>query len=137
MRHLTWLTDRARYLVPAGVAFCLLLLAFDLFAFWVLGRRPVMSTLETRTLVWSLLIGSAGTYAARWALSGEKRMRLGLAATLTVMLMVSSLHPWLNGWGRDAASPVAPTLAASPNDRPHDALVFSGGPLSQPEAGRW
>ncbi|MCB9895278.1 MAG: hypothetical protein H6839_12570 [Planctomycetes bacterium] len=137
MRYLNWLTNRAKYLVPGAVAFCLLLLAFDLLAFWGLGRRPVVSTLEMRTAVWSLLIGSGCTYAARWAIMGERRMRHALAATLSVMVLVSALHPWLNGWGRDAASPVAPTLVASPDDHSSEALVFAGGALSEPEAARW
>ena len=137
MRILNWLTNRAKYLVPGAVAFCLLLLAFDLFAFWALGRRPVVSTLEMRTVMWSLLIGSGCTYVARWAILGETQARRALAATVSVMVLVSALHPWLNGWGRDAAAPVAPTLVASPDDHSAEALVFAGGALSEPEAGRW
>jgi hypothetical protein len=137
MRHLNWMTDRAKYLVPGGVAFCLLLLAFDLATFWVLGRRPIVSSVEARTAMWALLIGSGCTYGARWAIVGEKRARHALAATLSVMVLVSAMHPWLNGWGRDAAAPVAPTLVASPDDRSANALVFADGPLSTPTTSRW
>jgi hypothetical protein len=124
-------------LVPAGVAFCLALLAFDLVAFWAFGRRPLVSTDETSWLLWALMIGSAVTYAARWKIAGEARMRVSLAAALATMVLVSATHPWLNGWGRDAAQPVAPTLLENPQTRAHEALVFAGGPLSEPEASRW
>jgi hypothetical protein len=132
MRYLNWTTDRAKWLVPGGVAFCMLLLVFDLIAFWALGRRPVISSLETNTFVWSLLIGSAATYAARWAITHEPRVRQALAATVAAMVLVSATHPWMNNLGRDVDTPVAPTLIES--DEP-DAVVFSGGPLS--EADHW
>jgi hypothetical protein len=134
MKHLYRL---APALVPAGVAFCLALLAFDLIAFWAFGRRPLVSSEETSWLLWALLIGSAVTYAARWKISGEARMRPALAAVLATMVLVSATHPWLNGWGRDAAQPVAPTLVENPDTRAQDALVFAGGPLSEPETSRW
>ncbi|MCZ7606152.1 MAG: hypothetical protein M5U25_08770 [Planctomycetota bacterium] len=134
---MNWLTDRAKWLVPAGVAFCLALLAFDLVAFWAFGRRPLVSSDETSWLLWALMIGSAVTYAARWKIAGEARMRVSLAAALATMVLVSATHPWLNGWGRDAAQPVAPTLLENPQTRAHEALVFAGGPLSEPEASRW
>ena len=137
MHYFNWLTDRAKHLIPASVAFCLLLLAFDLIAFWGVGRRPVISSLEMQTVVWALLIGSGFTYGARWAIGGEHRLRFAVAATLGVMVLLSAAHPWLNGWGRDAAMPIAPTLVAVPDDHSAEALVFADGPLSKPEASRW
>lgn len=130
MRYLNWFTMRAKWLVPGGVGFCALLLAFDLLAFWGFGRRPVLSSLETTTLVWSLLIGSVCTYGARWAITRELATRRALAATVSVMVLMSALHPWLNGWGRDAAQPNAPTLVAQPEVQVHEAVVFHGGALS-------
>jgi hypothetical protein len=127
MRTLNWLADRAKWLVPGGVAFCLILLAFDLLAFWAFGRRPVVSSLEAGVSVWALLTGSAATYGARWLISHEN-VRRELAATLAVIVLMSALHPWMNGFGRDADTPVAPTLVETEQYQP---VVFSGGPLSE------
>lgn len=138
MRYVNWFTMRAKYLVPGAVVLCALLLAFDLLAFWGLGRRPLVSTLEASTLVWALLIGSAGTYGARWWLARETSTRRALAATVSVMVLMSALHPWLNGWGRDADTPNAPTLVAQPEQQPQPAVVFHGGPLSAAaDASNW
>jgi hypothetical protein len=138
MKYLNWFTMRAKWLVPGAVGFCALLLAFDLLAFWGFERRPLVSSLETGTLVWALLIGSACTYGARWAITREAATRRALAATLGVMVLMSALHPWLNGWGRDAEQPFAPTLLAQPQARQHNALVFEGGPLSAADdASNW
>jgi hypothetical protein len=135
MRMLNWLSDRARWLVPGGVAFCLMLLLVDLLAFWAMGRRPVISSLETGVSVWALLIGSGATYGARWLISHEN-VRRELAATLAVVVLMSALHPWMNRLARDADTPVAPTLVESAEP---DAVVFSGGPLSEADSdtARW
>jgi hypothetical protein len=135
MRYLTWTTHNTRYLVPVGVAACMALLAFDLFVFWVLDLRPLASSLEATTLVWSLLVGACATYAARWALGREQRVRYALAATVASMVLMSAMHPWLNGHARDGATPFAPTIA-QPDPRPQ-ATVFSGAPLTEADAGQY
>ena len=126
MRKLNWATDRAKWLVPISVVLCATLLAADLLAFWALGRRPLISTLEMNTLVWALLIGAAGTYTARWAILGEARSRMLLAGTLAVMVMVSALHPWHNGWGMDADTPQTTTPPQA-----ETVLVFEPGVLTE------
>ena len=129
MRTINWMTRRAKWLVPGGVGFCAAVLLFDLLAFWVLDRRPLMSSLEMTTLVWALLIASGFTYSAKWALSGEKRTRFALAATLLVMVGLSAMHPWHNGWAKDAAAPVLPSDRA---DLP-EVVVFEDGVLTEGE----
>ncbi|MBZ0137498.1 MAG: hypothetical protein K8I27_14115 [Planctomycetes bacterium] len=129
MRTMNWMTQRAKWLVPGGVGFCALVLLLDLLAFWVLDRRPLVSSLEMTTVVWSLLIASAFTYAAKWSISGDSRTRVPLAATLLVMIALSALHPWHNGRARDAAAPELPSdRAVLP-----DVVVFEDGVLTEGE----
>lgn len=129
MRTINWMTQHAKWLVPGGVAFCAVVLLLDLLAFWVLERRPLVSSLEMTTAVWSLLIASAFTYAARWSISGDNRTRIPLAATLLVMVCLSSMHPWHNGLAKDAAAPVLPSDRA---DVP-EVVVFEDGVLTEGE----
>jgi hypothetical protein len=81
------------------------------------------------TVVWSLLLASGLTYTAKWALSGDAGMRVPIAATLLVMVCLSSLHPWHNGWAKEASEPVLPA------DRVQNqsVLVFEEGVLTQGE----
>lgn len=137
MRYFNWMTMRAKWLVPAGVAACLALLVFDLLAFWAFGLRPVVSTHMAETAVWAVLIGSGVTYALKWAISGESRTRYAIAATMGVMIAVSAMHPWHNAWAVDADAPAARAVVADDPKAPKDVVVFAGGPLTEPDKATW
>ena len=99
MRHL----NRTSLIVPAAVVVCAAAILIDLAAGLGWSHEPGWNI-----ALWSLLLGSAATYAARWAFLGESKGRVALAATLTVMVLASAAQP--------VQQPEAPTPRAIPAD---------------------
>jgi hypothetical protein len=109
-------------------ALALLLLVFDLVAFWAFGRRPLVSSAAPQILLWAVLSASVATGLMRWWLAGERSGRMTAAATLCVMALFSAAHPWHNG---RAAEPGEPGAASAPG-----VVQFEPGVLSRPLAGK-
>lgn len=124
-----------RYVPAAALCSVAGLLAFDLFAFWALELRPLVSVDGVESAAWAILWGSAIAAGLRWAILRESRLRLQVAVALAVMVAFSAMHPWHNGYGVPAELPVrAEGQRSLPAD---DVLVFEGGPLSGPADSRW
>lgn len=124
-----------RMLPAAALATVLVLLAFDLAAFWGWQLRPLASVDGVEVAVWAVLWGTALAPALRWLVLRESRMRYQVAAALGVMVAFSAMHPWHNGYAVPAEMPIR---AEHERSVPADAVVkFESGPLTAAAPERW
>ncbi len=75
------------------------LVLLDCLIFWVLDRRPILSSELGWTAAWSIFAATAISLATRFAIQRKQWQRYALAGVLGAMVLTSALHPWLNGWG--------------------------------------
>ncbi|MBX3475566.1 MAG: hypothetical protein KF754_14405 [Planctomycetes bacterium] len=123
---------RSDLLVPAGVLAGAALIGLDVLAYHLLGLRPLVSYPGVELALYAVLIASAWAFAARWLLSGERRAKVSLAASITVMLALSALHPYGNGSLREVALPAGEPALVRPGAAQPAMVEYTGGPFTQP-----
>ncbi len=123
------LIARSDLLAPASFVLCLGVLALDLVAYYLLGRRPLVSYPEAELAVWTLLIACSWVWAVRWLLAGERRARVSLAAAITLMVGMSALHPYAGGELHERMVPNADPVVTAPV-REGVVVEFKGAPWS-------
>lgn len=102
------------------------LVLLDCLIFWAFDRRPILSSELGWIATWSIFAATAISLTTRFAIQRKQWQRFALAGVVGAMVMTSSMHPWLNGWGVNE-----PEIKSIERDLPEAIMEFPENTLSE------